>query len=363
MAYRRKRYGYGNRRTRRKYRRRFRRKMRRALTQTQKALRVYHNPLSKATLDPRIPDGMNQLSRGYKFQEVREFAPADGTSEMEFIILPGLTCSMLFRQKIGTEMKFVDFITFPQFYGLECETNADNPPTNALTTKYKGVKQFDWWRVVSQSAQFALINNADENDGWWEAVRVPLSQDIYPSVWAKWTATAAEGELYRFSATTTAPAGASANAETPCAVFPKFGQFSHICDHASYVTGKLRDIHRYRFDLRPVRNEHLNTKTDEFVLNNDSAVLSGLGTKAVDYSYDAIVIKIHGRETSSGGVSTKLVGHCVSNFEVVHKESLNSVGHNAMSRSPFLPASAFSREIRKKQVRIGAATKKASLTI
>ncbi len=43
------------------------------------------------------------------------------------------------------------------------------------------VDNYAKWRTVSQAAVLKLVNSTDENDGWWESVR--LSEPLGENEW------------------------------------------------------------------------------------------------------------------------------------------------------------------------------------
>lgn len=73
-------------------------------------------------------------------------------------------------------------------------------------------------------------------------------------------------------------------------------------DQPSYTTGKLKDIHKYVFQLKPDGDSHnLTTFVDEH---------------SCDPNQDVVLIKIYGRPSATATDQSVVVVHAVSNQEV-----------------------------------------------
>jgi len=243
-------------------------------------LAVYHNPFSTATTNPKIPDGKVYASTGIRLQSVGEMVN-DTTDNMDILLFPGLSNGLLTASSLSnggnvTAYPYKDHGRFDPV-GLSMSGQAIHK-----------------WRVVSQALKITLVNNSDENDGWFECIRVQGASDSgFDMVPA-----ADDGQLIIAGSGIQIPAISSTN----------------MVEHPTYVTGKLRDIHRYLFHLMPQGNDHefetmLRDYVSEDQLRPDQLDNNG---------YDMVFIRVHGRTGSS---PTRLMLHVVSNQEIVWDES------------------------------------------
>jgi hypothetical protein len=156
------------------------------------------------------------------------------------------------------------------------------------------------WRIVSQGLKLTLVNNSDENDGWWEAIRLTIN-----------------GTDRRITKDT------GALGDTPGS--PGFTNISeellnptNMVEQPTYTTGKLRDIHRHLFVLRPEGSEHeFQTLRGDFRAQTDDSL-----DTVFDKSFDVIVIKVHARKLAAGATEgqTRLMTHVVCNQEIIYDE-------------------------------------------
>lgn len=353
MAYRTKRYGYGSRRTRRKYRRRSRLRSRRSSV-LQKCLNVYHNPFSRSTYDCRLPDGENQLSRGYRFQHVKELNPGSTGSYIEVFLFPGYVAYAAVRTESSSEPTITHVVGAKGLVDMQLSNNGTTSNNSLQRIDFAhSTKEIDQWRLVSLGAQFALVNNADENDGWWEACRLQLAGDNGPSIVLE------DGQ----DATGRMDPNGGIKRGFVVPHIPEQSELTDIAVQPSYCTGKLRDLHRYRFETTPVKNEYPNRRT-----MSPAAEATAIGTTYsnmslplfLDTTHDMIYIKIHGRQPATGS-ATKVVMHTAANYEVCHPRTIDAGGASLMTRPPFLNQAGWSREMRKRQRKIPAATIKRRL--
>lgn len=245
------------------------------------------------------------------------------------------------------------------------------------------------WRLVSAGLRISCTNNATNNTGWWEATRVnvagnsgqwalmPLPNGINANATApEWnTANANANELARYrefydrwaevtryyitgkinqartgfttkaalppfgaslppGTTPTAAQEATVTAHTLPAnrvqqiALPCVGTDEDMPNNNTYVSGKVRDLHKHVFKLRPSSDEHPYKEIPEKIRRsdygdnwpfNDKRAAAGEGDEDafVDDIFDAIHIRIH----SSPG--TQLMCHYVANQELVYDENSN----------------------------------------
>lgn len=239
-----------------------------------KQLQVYAQPFSTLTSNPKIPDGKCGYSAGLRIQAVKECTSAsDGI--IHIMMYPGANAGFYTfspngpdpsEKRIGKYDNFMDYAT--------------NFTINTSEEK---------WRLVSQAMKITMINNSDENDGWFETIRIPMSYDDFQ---------------------VTTPVGPKLD---EAQFLGAVGLNTNLVENSTYVSGKLRDIHRYIFQLNPCANSHDFTQP--------SAYRSGateLNVASLDDSFDCIYVRVHGRKAFADSQGTRLMIHNVSNHEVVY---------------------------------------------
>lgn len=252
-------------------------------TKVRDHLAVYHNAFSTATTNPKIPDGKCYHSAGIRLQSVGEWTN-DGNGQMDFLFFPGINNGIVAAQCLPNPIT-----GFHQPYSQHFVLNSSNEQSpDAEVAK---------WRLVSQATKVNLVNNSDENDGWWEAIRVQLGGNLGP-----------DGFGLVPIGTATKVIGATAANNIPGM---NLG-ITQLVEHPTYCTGKLRDIHRHIFDLMPQGSDH------EFrMMKFDMSTSVDL---MVDQeNYDAIFLRIHGRPGAA--TPTRVMIHQVSNQELLFQES------------------------------------------
>jgi len=186
------------------------------------------------------------------------------------------------------------------------------------------------WRVVSSGLKVALLNNAHDNDGWFECARIQVSlghEDYtrYDAATGLVADVPSNGEN-RFIAPIL-----SRNANTnACSVFGV--DSTKLTELSSYRTGKLRDIHKYNFTLA---NTASGGKHDWVKMTEAYPVVNGTGSfysqfAGVDNSefieanrdpgMDVMIVRLHGRAgTATNLAPSRVLVHSVHNLEVVYE--------------------------------------------
>jgi hypothetical protein len=151
-------------------------------------------------------------------------------------------------------------------------------------------------RIVSCGLRLTMINNSDQNEGYFEAARI----SVQPS---DFDVDIATGALRYKPIQPTNPLVASTGL-TGANPIPDI----ILSNHVTYQTGKLRDIEKLQFKLNSVDNEH------------DFAPIFEPPTSDMflDQSFDIILMKLHGRQQNTG--ATQLMYDAVSNQEVIYVE-------------------------------------------
>jgi hypothetical protein len=143
------------------------------------------NPFSNATQQPKFPDGeMNHsLSRRLKNTKAVEMAIGATNGVMHCLIIPSLGVLACFRNSNSDKSVGAAPINV---LGAPNQTVGFN-----LINRGAGTSQFinplgsiENYRIVSQGMRLTQINNEEENDGWYEAVRLPSENN--PEYYKSW---------------------------------------------------------------------------------------------------------------------------------------------------------------------------------
>lgn len=224
---------------------------------------------------PKLWDGKKQASSGLRLRTTGELTLSQlGPSYL--CIVPGLSTVLAWESDLRT-----DHFNVP-FRG-HLATIVDR----------KNVKLA---RLVSAGLRLTMINNSDQNEGYWEAARI----SVQPS---DFTVDAVTGALRYTLTQPTDPnvPGTGISGSNPVPDIP-------LSNHQTYQSGKLRDLEMMQFKLNSVDNEH--DFTPIFEPPTTSMFL--------DETFDMLLIKLHGRAQSTG--PTQLMFDAVSNQEVIYLE-------------------------------------------
>jgi hypothetical protein len=283
---------------------------------------VVRNAFSNATNAPRIPDGSELMSTGQRFQAVQEFGMADGKSAMVFNLFGALGAGCHVQGAKGTAGALFDTTMFYKDHGTLTSTDTKN----WAQTDGQAITK---WRLVSQAIKLSLVNNSDENDGWWEAIRIPVDNDA--------------GDWMQMVQT-------SADATGPKVLMPKREELAYdFVNHPTYMSGKLKDIHKVVFQLNACGGRHaFTTMKTQFTLDNtdrfnaewtfkeDTTDVTAFVDQAMDMQYDRLVIRVNGRTGASGatGTGTRILAHVVSNQEVIYEPGSFATRFHAPTNGP-----------------------------
>jgi hypothetical protein len=151
-------------------------------------------------------------------------------------------------------------------------------------------------RIVSAGLHLTMINNSDQNEGYWEAARISVQPNDFDI-------DSITGAL-RYKAIQPTTPNAVSTGLTGANPIPDIV----LSNHASYQSGKLRDLEKWQFKLNSVDNEHDFTPIHEPVTAD----------MFLDQSFDMVLIKLHGRQQNTG--ATQLMFDAISNQEIVYVE-------------------------------------------
>jgi hypothetical protein len=238
---------------------------------------------------PKLLDGKVPRSSGIRLRATGEIT-CNSTGSTYIALIPGASNVLCWRVD--------DNPVTPEVTPVPYQGHLDSVPDR---NNVKGT------RIVGTSLRLSLVNSADQNEGYWEAARIPTS-----------------ALDFKFTVTDPDPAGdGSLPAETNSAVSMTLGSLD-LSNYQTYLTGKLRDIHRYQFKLNAIDNDINFSRilTEPPEINN-----------FVSEQWDTVIIKIHGRVEV--GAPSMIMYDCISCQEVIYKE--NTALARLMSVSPYVP--------------------------
>jgi len=280
-------------------------------------LHLYHDAFAGTTASPKIPDGKAESSVGLHMQEIREFQGVNANGVMDLVLFPGLgVCARVDgSQELEGPAAMVDFPNWRDTSRYISPSFVGHGVNHRLTRTNSLAK----WRLVSAGLQMKLLNASEEDDGWWEAIRLHTDNDtkewcmkaIGPGAW--------DGGSHFCRKMPTGSPGPN---------------------EKSYATGLLRDLGKVQFDLKPtyVDHEFITPREELNVIvatsfNNGmvdsaenpgqdadfsfgSSVAHNLFDDATDKSFDQIFIRIHGRPGT--GTQTRLHCNFIANYETIY---------------------------------------------
>jgi len=225
------------------------------------------DPFDTSISQPKILDGSVDRSAGLKLRASGTFS-LDATGAPIYVVLyPGYSYSLSWKTAAGAA-------TLPAVY----------PSHLGDTTNRANVKQV---RLVSTGVKFSLENAALENEGFWEAVRIPMTASDFTLT----DIAAPFGEDYGIAPQTSY-------------------NLPDMSNHATYQSGRLKDLERFLFKLNSVAPDHPFKRVTASALTQSS--------DAIDDFFDVVVIKMIGRIDA---VTPSTIRYqVISNQEVVYKE-------------------------------------------
>lgn len=125
------------------------------------------DPFDRTTMQPKLPDGKIGTSVGVKYTVTREHYNVGSGNIMHAILFPGQSGGLYvqgcqnFNSVPASSPAYTDGGGFSY-----TDATADDMQTLSAKENYHS------WRIVSQGVRFELLNPAEQDDGWWEAVRL-----------------------------------------------------------------------------------------------------------------------------------------------------------------------------------------------
>lgn len=269
-------------------------------------LTVMKAPFSNVTQHPKIPDGGATHSLSRRMRNVSQITNIAGKLEMYVILHPsmGIGVSVINDvNQIGTDN--LTYLGYPQHdVGLDINTWSGAPGRyNA-----QNASDISKWRIVSQAMRLELMNSAEEDDGWYEAIRINNKNDLVDH----WALTDTG------NGTTLTEVSLGIKKGT---VFRDYLDSLTFCEQKGYKTGLLKDLKHKEFKLNPTRNEIcFKDLLEEYFVNTggagvgdaDIALNQGIfripdGNCAniynalMDDQHDMIILKLHCRANTGSG--------------------------------------------------------------
>lgn len=212
---------------------------------------------------PKLRDGKRDYTAGIKLRQTGELRL--NTDSPTYIgLIPGFSSSVFFTTNDGK-------------YSVPFNGHVENDANRNM---------IDLCRLVSVGLRLQMVNNADQDEGYWEAARVT----VYPNDFIVWT-----GALLQYKPTRKVGEGESA-------VWPDID----LSNYPSYQTGKIKDLQQMQFKLNSTEIDH------DFTPIRDGLTPQQL----VDEQFDMVLIKLQGRKQEQA--PTVIMYDTVSIQEVVY---------------------------------------------
>lgn len=309
------------------------------------AVRV--NAFSNATAQPKILDGLMAQSLSRRLQNVVSVRNGDGTMGrdiMHVILFPSLGVPLVFGNSAeGFTLRNASsldpsFVGFPnQTVGAQLIDSGTGSPVNfnQVTSlgQYKLFQKapFSTWRIVSQALRLELTNNDEQNEGWFEAVRMN---------WRRNNSDLQITQLDGTASLTTTDFGIG-----PSPSFLNYVRDLPLTEIPGYQSGLLKDIKKYDFQLHPKSTTHdpiemdrnivLNEGSDLFVQTNtlnfsfgETNAANQIKDSYTDPNMDIVYLRLHCRlnnentATSNYSLGSSFMVNLVQNIEMAfHPES------------------------------------------
>lgn len=280
---------------------------------------VIRNPFSTAVANAKIPDGSVALSTSCRYSVSTTVTDTNGS--IDLLLAGGLFCGLTTTTSpsISTEKQgnFTFGTTSRSF------TNVKTGDFNLLTQSAGTPNQY---RIVSQGLRISLINNSQDNDGWFEAIRCSPSNS-----YTDWGIV---------------PAVAGPPAE-PLTIAPSMNRYegdgsagsnlflpaqSNWAMNPSYIAGKARDLSKHNFILHRQENNdfiEIPQVCDLTTTDAPASPLTGVNVFSslndmspwwVDKQMDSILIRIRSNTSGNNAGSMVLHLHMVQHVEECYDE-------------------------------------------
>jgi hypothetical protein len=286
-------------------------------------LHTLHNPFAGQTSQPKIPDGKVNDSMGFTAKDVFEFKNAEDEDTIDILLYAGRTGMMIYTGSTAFGTRSYETQQFSGA-GVVDWTEGMTAPMPSAGFLVEDPERYGLWRVVSTGMQLKLMNSLEENDGWWEAIRVSEAMDS-----AAWWLTTGPANY-------ALPAGAGLVA--PVGYLTQTVKNYDLPNHPTYSTGLLRDLINVQFELHGRMDYHdfkvgkskceieagdglsyTGAGSHEVFFDNGRDSVHEMVDNFVDSSYDMIFIRLHCRQNVAADPSangSRFHCHLITNQEI-----------------------------------------------
>lgn len=247
------------------------------------------NPFSTVFKSPKLLDGEIKSTAAIKLRATGEIV-CSATGNTNIILFPGLTnviCYCMAPTGLDNSLDpLVPPLTDPINVDQAIFRQHLSTPADQLNVRLA--------RLTGAGARFFLTNSAEEDDGYWEAVRVTnhfSGRDVF------------------FKMDTTGNyLGAG--------VLKSLATDFDVANNSTYQFGQLRDIHKFVFKLNSEDNDHKFSPVSG--LNTTATIQRDTGLADLN-QWDMVFIKIRGRRNVTS--PSVLRFDTISNQELVYAEN------------------------------------------
>lgn len=278
-------------------------------------LHTVHNPFAGLTSQPKIPDGKVNDSLGFETSTVREIKNSAAYDTIHMLMFAGQNAMLIWEGGNAGLSRNYEIPGFTGSGSVDWSKIVDT--TGGLVVD---PESYGLWRVVSAGMQLKLLNPVEEDDGWWEAIRVSDGMNA-----AGWRLTTTDNSSNRAANGTIAPVE----------YLQRYKAIANMSNDTTYSTGLLRDLHRVQFELHGRMDYHdfTNRRTEMF-LPDDSFLNYSIITEEgifqdghddahelidnfVDKSYDMVYLRLHCRSNDGeDNRGSRFHMHLCSNQEI-----------------------------------------------
>jgi hypothetical protein len=309
----------------------------------QDQLMLLHDPFAEVNSKPKIPDGRQNSSLGFQSRRVFQATFDAATNTGHFLLVPHVrgSCCVHGANTVGSGAsgRGYEIFGFGNDFGVS-HLGATDASTSYDSTSQTQLSEF---RTVSCGMRLKLLNAAEADEGWWEAIRFEPKGD--------------GGDFY---VTTIDNA---VNADDTSVIFPvglidNQLEFTNLANHPSYSTGLLRDLHQVQFNLNRTATSAGFVKVEETrnigaggMTGNDtmiadprqitgdttSTILVNAAQDEIDSAMDYIYVRVH---TTNSTVDTSFHCDVIHNLELYYdieatenryQDGCHNIGASAIS--------------------------------
>lgn len=282
---------------------------------------VIRNPFSTAVAHAKIPDGSVALSTTCRYSISDTIVDSNGS--LNILLSAGFYSGLTAQFSTGTSTVVENQQTFGYAVPSRSVTKTGDVVAQGL-----GVP--NQYRVVSQGLRLSLINNSQDNDGWFEAIRVSPSNSYTDWGFSSAGSQTVPNPIVIAPAINRYEGNGAANSN----IFTE----SNWAMNPTYIAGKARDLHKHNFVLHRQENNDFIEIPQECTLlsvaaTSESTILTvangatipfsrgnNISPWWVDKQMDSILIRIKSNVTGSNAGSIVFHAHMVQHVEECYDE-------------------------------------------